>query len=68
MKHTLIVALFTIATFNTYAQTDKQFNSNDFFKLNVSVGERLANVFTRTISNQSDSFPEIVFRVGGTGI
>src|SRR6202007_1877946 len=38
--------------------------------LNIKKGEKLGNIFTRTISYKSktDSFTEVAYRVGGTGI
>jgi len=39
-----------------------------YFTLKVKNGEKLGNIFSRTISFKSDSFPEIVKRVSGTGI
>ena len=46
----------------------KGFSSNEFFKLDLKNGEKLGNIFSRIISYKSTDFPEVVFRVGGTGI
>lgn len=47
---------------------EKAYNSDDFFKLKIKVGNKQGNIFSRTISYKSADFPEIVRRVGGTGI
>jgi hypothetical protein len=51
-----------------FSQIKKVYESADFFKLNLKTGERLGNIFSRTVSYKSDDFPEIVYRAGGTGI
>ena len=43
-------------------------DSKKFFTLKVNIGDKLGNVFTRTISYQGDGFTELVSRVGGTGV
>jgi hypothetical protein len=43
-------------------------DSKKFFTLKVNNGDKLGNIFTRTISYKGDDFPEVVFRVGGTGV
>ncbi|MBS1530964.1 MAG: hypothetical protein JSU01_11685 [Bacteroidetes bacterium] len=68
MKRIILSTLFCTLALFACAQEGKHYNSSDFFKLNTVVGEKLGNIFTRTISFKSDDFPEIVYRVGGTGI
>jgi hypothetical protein len=68
MKTITLCALFSAMGLLVYSQTGKQYSSDDFFRLNTTVGEKLGNIFTRTISYKSDDFTEIVFRAGGTGI
>ena len=43
-------------------------SSKKFFSLNVKEGDKLGNIFSRTISYQGDGFTELVFRAGGTGV
>jgi hypothetical protein len=43
-------------------------SSKKFFALDVKPGDKLGNIFTRTISYKGDAFAEVVYRVGGTGI
>jgi hypothetical protein len=45
-------------------------DSRKFFTLKVKNGEKLGNIFSRTISYKSktDSFPEVSYRASGTGI
>ena len=43
-------------------------NSSKFFKLNVQNGEKLGNIFSRTIAYSGDGFTEVAYRAGGTGI
>jgi hypothetical protein len=49
---------------------DHLIDSKKIFTLNVKNGEKLGNIFSRTISYKSktDSFAEVVSRVSGTGI
>ncbi|HEX3384920.1 MAG TPA: hypothetical protein VHS53_07030, partial [Mucilaginibacter sp.] len=49
-------------------KADHGVNSKQFFELNVNKGEKLGNVFSRTISYKGEGFPEIAFRASGTGI
>jgi hypothetical protein len=46
----------------------KEYNSDDFFKVKIKVGQKQGNIFSRTTSYKSLDFPEIVRRVSGTGI
>jgi len=68
MRRLILTVIAGIAGLAAYAQTGKAYNSNDFFKLDVKPGEKLGNIFTRTISYEPADFPEIVYRAGGTGI
>jgi len=68
MKRIILLAIGSLAGLVVYAQTGKQYNSSVFFKLDVKQGEKLGNIFTRTVSYKSADFPEIVYRAGGTGI
>jgi hypothetical protein len=43
-------------------------NSDWFFKLNVSKGEKLSNIFSGTVAYQGDGFAPVVQRVSGTGV
>jgi len=43
-------------------------SSKKFFSLNVKQGDKLGNIFSRTISYKGDGFTELVFRAGGTGV
>ncbi|MGZ3834105.1 MAG: hypothetical protein ACXVB0_11325 [Mucilaginibacter sp.] len=52
----------------TKRKTAQESGSKKFFTLNVKNGEKLGNIFSRTISFKSDSFPEVCFRIAGTGI
>ncbi|HZX58797.1 MAG TPA: hypothetical protein VFE54_08730, partial [Mucilaginibacter sp.] len=56
------VNLFTIPS------DSKGYNSNIFFKLDVKPGDKLGNIFSRTISYKSADFSELVFRAAGTGV
>src|SRR5258708_7802307 len=49
-------------------KTPQNISGAKYFTLKVKNGEKLGNIFSRTISFKSDSFPEIVNRVSGTGI
>ncbi len=68
MKHITLFALFSVSALFAGAQTAKRYNSADFFKLKIAVGQKLGNIFSRTISYKSADFPEQVFRAAGTGI
>ena len=68
MKRIILSALFSAGILLAGAQTPKQYNSDDFFKLHTTVGEKLGNIFSRTISYKSADFPEVVQRAAGTGI
>jgi hypothetical protein len=68
MKHITLLTFFSINAFFAGAQTTKQYNSDDFFKLKTTVGQKLGNIFSRTISYKSADFSEQVFRAAGTGI
>lgn len=50
------------------AQNRKENNSAAFFKPVFKNGEKLGNVFSRTISYKGSGFPEIAQRVGGTAV
>ena len=43
-------------------------DSRPFFTPHLQIGETIGNIFSRTISYKSDSFPEVCFRVSGTAI
>ena len=43
-------------------------DSKIFFGLHVKNGEKIGNIFTRTVSYKGDSFPEVAYRAGGTGV
>jgi hypothetical protein len=68
MKRITFCAFFITSILFAHAQAGKQYNSDDFFKFNANIGEKLGNIFTRTISYKSDDFPQVVYRAGGTGI
>ena len=83
MKTAIVIAVSCLAGFMPYSKKNiisltekhkkvsragKAYNSSDFFKLDVKTGEKLGNIFSRTISYKSADFPEIVYRAGGTGV
>ncbi|MFB9844139.1 hypothetical protein [Mucilaginibacter ginsenosidivorans] len=81
MKTAVVIAVSCLAVLPPYPKRStikekhnkenharKSYNSAGFFKLDVKTGEKLGNIFSRTISYKSADFPEIVFRAGGTGV
>lgn len=64
----LIPAVLCIWSFGQAQKEARTFAGHPFFDLKLQLGERIGNIFSRTISCQSDSFPEQVFRISGTGI
>lgn len=58
----LILFLAVVFVRNAAAQ-----NNDRYFKFNLQPGQKTGTVFMRTISVASDSFPEVVNRVSGTG-
>ena len=67
MKPILITSMILFFQVGNFA-IDHPVGSKKFFQLNVRTGEKLGNIFSRTISYKGDSFPEIAYRAGGTGI
>lgn len=53
---------------NHQSRSKKEYNSDDFFKLKIKVGQKQGNIFSRTTSYKSSDFPEIVRRISGTGV
>src|SRR6185503_6839544 len=59
---------YTKAESGFLTRSQHKVNSSKFFSLNVKSGEKLGNVFSRTIAYTGDGFTDVVLRAAGTGI
>ena len=59
---------YTTAEAGFVLHSQHKVNSSKLFTLNVQKGEKLGNVFSRTIAYTGDGFSDLVYRAGGTGI
>jgi hypothetical protein len=63
----LCVAVISLQLAEAQKQ-DHPIKGDPFFSLKLQVGEKVGNIFSRTISFKGDSFPEVALRVSGTAL
>jgi len=71
MKKVLTAIIILVILQPGFAGTkkpEKGADSKKFFGLTIGKGDKLGNIFSRTISYKGDAFQELVFRAAGTGI
>lgn len=74
LRTTLFMALIPFIAISQKSAINRKKHGPDshpstcFFTTDLKTGDKLGNVFSRTISFAGDGFQEIVYRFGGTGI